>query len=141
MKAKHAIVFVIAILLLGGSTLMAGGPLGLFIRVNVPFEFRVGNELMPAGQYRVAHYNARDVLLIQGVDSSAVALVHSIPTGKETRDAAKLIFTRYGEAYFLRQVWIPGTNANELFQSKVEKEYASRWSGPERTTVVATVEK
>ncbi len=142
MKTRHAIVLILVVLLVGGgSMLMAGGLANLSIRASVPFAFRVGNELMPAGQYRVTYVNTRDLLMIQGVENGSAVLTHSIPSGKNTGDAAKLVFHRYGEAYFLRQVWIPGTNANELLQSKGEKEYASRWSSPEHTIVVATAEK
>jgi len=141
MKFRYAIVLIVAVLLVGGSALMAVGLADPTIRANVPFAFRVGNEFMPAGQYKVTHINTRYLLMIRSVDTQATILVHSVPSGKDAGDSAKLVFNRYGETYFLRQVWIPGTDANELLWSKTEKEYASRWSGPERATVVGVTEK
>lgn len=141
MKSRHAIVLIVAILVIGVTALFAAGPAEPAIRANVPFAFHVGNELMPAGQYQVSHINSRDMLLIRGLESKQVILVHSVPSGKYADETAKLVFHRYGDTYFLRQVWIPNFNANELFQSKAEKEYASRWSRPVSTSVVAIVEK
>ncbi len=141
MKAWHAIVLMVAVLVIGGTVLFAAGPAEPAIRANVPFAFHVGNELMPAGQYQVSHINSRDMLLIRSVEDKQVIVMHSVPSGKYANDTAKLVFHRYGDTYFLRQVWIPNFSANELFQSKAEKEYASRWSRPEPTAVVAVVEK
>ncbi len=141
MKSRHAIVLIVAVLVIGGTALFAAGPGEPAIRANVPFAFHVGNELMPAGEYQVAHINSRDMLLIRGVKNKQVIVVHGLPSGKYADETAKLVFHRYGDTYFLRQVWIPNFNANELFESKAEKEYANRWNRPEPTAVVAVVDK
>ncbi len=137
MKFRCVVVLIAVVMLVGTSTMMAGGPVTPLIRANVPFAFRVGQQLMPAGQYQVAHYNTRDVLLIRSVDTGKVMLLHSAPSGKYSNESAKLVFNQYGETYFLRQVWIPGCKTNELLQSKIEREYASRWGEAVRTAVVA----
>lgn len=141
MKSRRVIVLIVAVLLFGTSMLMAGGPVTPTIRANVPFAFRVGHQLMPAGQYQIVHYNTRDLLLIRSMNDKVGILVQSVRSGNYTGETAKLIFNRYGETYFLRQVWIPGTDANQLLRSKAEKEYASRWSEVEPTAVVAAIEK
>ena len=141
MKIKLVIVSIVAVLLMGGSTFLAAETVGPFIRANVPFEFRVDDQLMPSGQYQIVNCNTRFSLLIRAVDSKPAVLVSSRPYGNDAGVVAKLIFHRYGNVYFLRQVWIPGTNASELFESKAEVEYASRGNGPTRITLLASVGK
>ncbi len=137
MKSR-CVIMLLVVMLLGASTMMAWGQSHPIIRVKVPFGFRVGQQVMPAGQYQVAHFNTRDMLLIQNLDNDKVMLLPSVPSGKHSDFPAKLVFHRYGETYFLRQVWIPPFNANELFQTKTEKEYASRWGEAVQTAVVGT---
>ncbi len=140
MKTRHAILLILAVILVSGSTVLAGGPTQPAIRANVPFAFRVGDQLMPAGPYQVLHMHARDVLVIRSLDDKAAVMVHSI-SGEYSGDAAKLVFYSYGEAYFLRQVWIPGINVNLLFQSKAEGGFIARRQAPEPVVVVASVDK
>ncbi len=138
MKFRSVIILVV-VMLAGASTLMAGGHETPVIRVNVPFAFRVGQQLMPAGQYQVAHVNTRDLLLIRSMNGDHKMLLNSERSDKYAEGIAKLVFNRYGETYFLRQVWIPAHYANELLPSKVEKEYASHWGEAAETAVVATM--
>ncbi len=145
MKFQRAIVLIAALVLFSGSALMAGGPMEPTIRVKIPFAFVVGNTLLPAGEYRVAHVHNRDTVLLRGVNNMTIVLIRSVASGKQTGDIAKLVFYRYGDGYFLRQVWIPGLNANNVPQSKTENRYAEQYarqrSGPEQTTVVAAMDK
>jgi hypothetical protein len=79
------------------------------IQGNVPFNFRVGDSVLPAGQYIVRPLRS----------GSMVLQIHSSePKGKgimclsnqvqaNSRQNAKLVFHRYGDTYFLSQVW-PG---------------------------------
>ena len=74
------------------------------IRVTVPFGFYVGeSQLMPAGTYHVSPC-AADILKVrhceQGV--SVMQIVH--PTGEPNTHQGKLIFYKYGDHYFLREV-------------------------------------
>lgn len=139
MKSKLAMVSVAAVLLVGASTFLAAETIKPFIQANVPFEFRVGSQVMPAGQYQIVHYDTVASLLVRSVERKTAILVISSASGTNTGVVARLVFHRYGDTYFLRQVWIPGTNANELSQSKAEVEYARRGNGPEHTTVLAFV--
>ncbi len=140
MKFRCGIILAV-VMLVGASTLMAQSPEFPGIRVNVPFAFRVGQQFMPAGQYQVAHFNAHDLVLILSMNGERMMLSNSVRSGKPAESTAKLVFNRYGETYFLRQVWIPLHDTNELVQSKTEKEYASRWGEPTQIAVLAAMNK
>ena len=82
----------------------------LHLEVNIPFEFSVGNKALPAGEYTV-RYVAQGMLVIQSVDRhvSQVFSILSTEAGRG-RDESSLIFTRYGDQYFLSTIWTAGDN-------------------------------
>lgn len=74
---------------------------------DVPFEFSVGYKTMPAGGYVVeAVASAGNALLIQNDDAKSAALRRSEATvPMKDKKHARLVFHRYGERYFLAEVW------------------------------------
>jgi hypothetical protein len=102
------------------------------IVADVPFEFSVGYKTMPAGMYSVQIVlSAGNGLLIQNADAtvSVVRLTEAIDRMKD-KTHARLIFHRYGERYFLAEVW-NGTDTSgrrvfkSLEESAIERELAS----------------
>ena len=95
---------------------------------SVPFEFSVGYKSMPAGEYSVQTIvSASDGLLIQSTDGkiSALRLSDTTHTSKE-KPHARLVFHRYGERYFLAEVWNGVDNTgSKLRQSQEERAFAS----------------
>jgi hypothetical protein len=107
----------------------------------VPFDFMVGNQHMAAGTYDIT--TGQSTVLVRGEDngSAIFTLAFSAYTDK-TPERAKLVFKRYGDRYFLSQVWYPGTNqGRELKVSKVERELAMNSAKPEIVTLLAAVPK
>ena len=94
---------------------------------NVPFEFSVGYKSMPAGEYSVQTIaSAGDGLLIQSTDGkiSALRLSDTTQTSKD-KPHARLVFHRYGERYFLAEVWNGVDNTGrQLKQSQEERALA-----------------
>lgn len=94
------------------------------VTADVPFDFIVGNQAMPAGEYRVKPVSEMgNGLAILGEDAShsAIRLTNAIePDNNKTH--ARLVFRRYGERYFLAEVW-NGTDSNgrELARSRQER--------------------
>jgi hypothetical protein len=110
--------------------------------VNIPFEFTAGQMTLPAGEYRVQKaVDGSSVLLIQRTDRSAQALAPSFAAEANEKQAkSKLVFHRYGDRYFLSQVWIAGTSrGRELPKSAKEKEQAlaARTETPDQVTIIA----
>ena len=96
------------------------------LKAVIPFEFKVLNQTLPAGSYTIsfARAESRDVIWIKNQDSSAV--VNVITYGhkeKRMHDDAYLTFHRYGDQYFLAQVWTAyADEAREPAKSRSEKE-------------------
>ena len=101
------------------------------VKANVPFSFIVNRVTLPAGEYLVESVdNQGKALRFGNRNSNAKDLViaNSCDAGKAATQT-KLIFHRYGDRYFLSQVWIEGMNAgHELPANPREKEVAKDFS-------------
>ncbi len=87
---------------------------------SVPFEFTVGDTTLPAGDYNVTRMmNSGETIALRGAES-AVRLTSLIIKAEPAR-RSKLVFHRYGDQYFLAEVWTAGyTNGRKLVTSKAE---------------------
>jgi len=105
----------------------------------VPFDFMVGNRHMPAGTYDIT--SGQSTLLVRGEDNGSASFAIAISAyAAKTQEQAKLVFKRYGERYFLSQVWYPGSDQGRQLQvSKVERELAMNSGKPEIVTLLAAV--
>ena len=110
--------------------------------VNIPFAFTAARVALPAGEYRVqkAAYQS-SALLIQRTDQGAASMVMSFAAEAKAQKAeSKLVFRRYGNRYFLSEIWIAGSaRGRELPKSPQEKEQAlaAHNEMPETVTIVA----
>lgn len=117
------------------------------VRANVPFDFVVGEKTLAAGSYTVGTIsrNSADAVLIRSSDGSqkAIRLTNSISDNANIKHA-RLVFHRYGNTYYLAQVWTAGMNeGREMLKSKMERaqtELAQNSSGPEVITIAAELE-
>jgi hypothetical protein len=110
----------------------AQGPM----QVRIPFPFHVNTTIMPAGRYEVQRMDK--VIRISEADRKANVLVlqRSVEAIKAPK-TGKLLFRQYGTQYFLRQVWVAGSNVgSEVNVSKLEEELA-RNSQPSNEVIVA----
>jgi hypothetical protein len=112
------------------------------ISAKVPFEFSVGDKTLPAGEYHVRSITrAADVLSIQNdktLQSIGRFTMRIRPNEKDTR--VRLVFHRYGDQYFLSEVWggYDGSG-RQLVESKKEKN-ARRSAGTLAAVRYETVE-
>ena len=77
-----------------------------YVQVNVPFEFTVGNKLLPAGDYKFACTPDEIELRDARGQVVASAIHHSVRTA-DTTVSPKLVFVSEDGGHALRQVW-PG---------------------------------
>lgn len=88
-------------------------------RANVPFDFVVGDSTLPSGAYTVAAVTTDgETLWIRGSEKSVLRLTQ---TASGNADHSKLVFHRYGQRYFLAEVWTDQDNGRQLSMSKEEK--------------------
>ena len=133
MKKQALAAFAIATLLITlsvGSSFAHG--FGFGVRANIPFDFVIGTKTLPQGTYTVKFLETSPkVLVISGQDNNEAAFALSITVSAEdTEDnSPKLIFHRYGDQYFLSQVWSGARLAGrELPKSQQEREHLAKGS-------------
>lgn len=86
----------------------------------VPFSFKVGNKVLPAGEYKITADN--QVVRVQKTDgkANAVTLTQSTRGASNVQNDPKLTFRRRGDQYYLSQVWLPDSPGRELRKPRRE---------------------
>jgi hypothetical protein len=93
--------------------------------VNIPFTFTVDDARMPAGGYIIASTSERVVSLqlVGGHEAKTTMTNNGSSTKSDGR--AKLVFHKYGNAYFLAAAWLPNSDhAREFYASPNEIQVA-----------------
>jgi hypothetical protein len=95
------------------------------VKANVPFDFIVGKTTLPAGEYTLQSRGAdQKAMTIQSSDTTKIVLPNSC-VATPAPDHSKLIFHRYGDQYFLVQIWTAGNErGQELPRNPRETELA-----------------
>jgi hypothetical protein len=105
------------------------------VRAKVPFDYKVGKVTMKAGDCSIRRAGTENALLIRGNGSSALALSGSV-SGKAASET-KLVFNKYGDQYFLAQVWVAGEEiGTQLPRTRTENELMSKAS-PDSVVILA----
>ncbi|HKO45451.1 MAG TPA: hypothetical protein VJU84_19405 [Pyrinomonadaceae bacterium] len=86
---------------------------------NIPFEFVVADQTLPAGKYQV-NRSIGNALAISTSDAAVFRLTNEIEPSKDRR--ARLVFHRYGNRYFLAEAWTgAGEAGRQLLKSRQER--------------------
>ena len=85
--------------------------------VSIPFDFAVSGKTLPAGEYYVqgSTEGVPGVTQIRSADDTERAYffqTHSVD-GRKIQRASKLVFNKYGDQFFLSQIWISGRTAGQ----------------------------
>jgi hypothetical protein len=78
--------------------------------VNIPFAFQTGTtRTLPAGIYLI-HRQSEHVIRLEGLGfARGFVMTHEIVQSHASNQGV-IIFDRYGDKYFLRQIWTAGDN-------------------------------
>jgi hypothetical protein len=92
----------------------------------VPFDFVVGSKTLPAGNYEVrSATSSGEALVVRNSDTkeSIIRLTNVIHARTDNDNSkTRLIFHRYGQNYFLAEIWAGGdSDGRQLLQSKQER--------------------
>jgi hypothetical protein len=124
------------------------------VRVKIPFDFNVGDQKLPAGEYTFGRLSASSdgrVMSVRGVDASAHVFQPIFQASVLTpKDESTLVFHKYGDQYFLEQIWtggeqegaqVPEARSERTIQRQLAQTHRSNMSGkmirPETVDIVA----
>ena len=100
------------------------------VTANVPFNFYMGSSAMPQGSYKVDEFAHGAVVSMHAKDTVKSVTTHQV-VGKNQAEPARLVFHRYGQSYFLAEIWSGDTSVGQaLAVSQREKELAQNESAP-----------
>ena len=103
------------------------------LRADVPFNFTAGKSTLPAGDCGVVIAGQVASILCAGNRAGMVGL----PAMKDATGTAKLVFHKYGDQYFLEEVWTESKGLI-LAQSPAEKEMIAS-AGTHKYTTLAVL--
>lgn len=93
------------------------------VKADIPFDFVVANQSMPAGEYVVDSPRfGSPAILIRSDDGKATAVTNTNAcVSANPSDKTKLVFRQLAGQYFLSQIWTEGKSSGlELPKSKTE---------------------
>ncbi len=90
----------------------ANAQLTIPIRAKIPFDFNVGEKKLPAGKYtfsRLSGFSDNSAVSVSSQDARAHVFQSTFEASVLTpKDEATLVFHRYGDQYFLEQIFAGG---------------------------------
>ena len=120
-----------AMMIIAASVSANAQSLNYRLTANIPFDFSVGGEKLPAGKYwinRAQQSNGDTVVQIRSTDLHSNLVRFTIPVLASTpAKNSSLVFRRYGDEYFLYQVWTAGeTTGRQFLKSSAERALQSQ---------------
>jgi|SRR5215213_3733030 len=92
---------------------------------NIPFEFTVGNDTLPAGQYTITNVQTADgtvIMHVRAKGQDGVTRLTNRVHVSDRRQKSVLVFNRYGERSFLAEMWSAGeSEGRQLPKSRSER--------------------
>jgi hypothetical protein len=127
---KQILSIVAALTILIPVSIIGFAGLNSRVSADIPFDFMVGGKEFKAGKYTVNRVNANNpdsILRIRSADNRATANFNFNRITDKGERGARLVFHRYGNQYFLAQIYdgLSG-QGSELIKSKAEREAAKK---------------
>jgi hypothetical protein len=108
------------------------------IIVDIPFAFAVANRTLPPGRYVITPIGEATLRIYDVSNEGVIVQIHSV-RGVAPEGSGKVVFHRYGDIYFLSEVWIAANGTgSQLYTPSAEKELA-RHAGIELAALRAAI--
>lgn len=93
------------------------------IRVNVPFDFTVGNQTLPAGEYHVSTVwnNNKGVWQITGERGKSAFVMTNPLESAGAEHNVSLVFRQFSGQYALVQFWPGGDEGRDVIRPKIPR--------------------
>ena len=136
---KTACILLTIVLLFAAIGSYAQSPNRSPLKATVPFAFSVDDHWLPAGDYLIQTAATERAIRITSVDGKHAAVVNTVTSGVGSRwGNSRLLFTKYGDEYFLAEVWCKGDDfTRSPIASKRQKATAQSGGRGETDIVLA----
>jgi hypothetical protein len=121
---RKMILGIFVVLAIGMAHAQIGGDV---LKVKIPFDFSVGRQTFPAGEYSLKPLLPHTMLLRNQAGQVLTSIGTNSVESSEVPSSVKLVFNGYGGQYFLAQIWKAGDSiGRELVKSPAEIEMARK---------------
>jgi hypothetical protein len=108
------------------------------LQATIPFDFIVGQRTLPAGHYAVNQGGGQGTLVIKSDDGRGAAIVFANALYSTVpKNSGRLVFHRYGDTYFLSEVWAAGNDGRQIPSTNRERELKAGQSSSGAVVVAA----
>jgi hypothetical protein len=137
---KNARILIATALLLAAVSVYVQAQERPLLTATIPFAFTVKNSNLPAGDYTISTLPPYNMIKVQSVDGRKVAMIPAIPSPTSAESMqTKLVFHRFGNQYFLAQVWEQGSNVHrDLRSGNLARELARSGQTFQSATILAS---
>ncbi len=111
------------------------------MKLSAPFEFTAGNVQLPAGEYEVEAMGpwGGSTLSVHNVNSNAESVILSSSCkSKRPASDAKLVFHRYGQHYFLAEVWNRNSSLGHQIQINSRQTELAKHQAQDQVVLIAS---
>lgn len=93
--------------------------------VNIPFDFYAGKAKLNAGTYQIKRMSD-SAIAIRSADGKTTTLVSAPLTigARDSKAGRRLVFNRYGDQFFVSQIWLDVESGRQVIPSKEETRIA-----------------
>ena len=137
---KNVRILITTVLLLAAVSVYVQAQERPLLTATVPFAFTVENSNLPAGAYTVSILPPYNMIKVQSADGRKATMISAIPSRElgESKQA-KLVFHRFGNEYFLAQIWEQGSNVHrDLRRGNRARELARSGDRIQSATIFAS---
>jgi len=110
------------------------------VKASIPFDFVVGDRVMPAGEYILGPAGSLgQAITISSGDNTDISLTFPCASSGPSK-STKLVFHTLAGRYFLSQVWVAGYGQDrQLRVSKTEMQLAKNGDATQQLVLAANV--
>jgi hypothetical protein len=131
--------WMLAVTILLTSGVMMGQSLHQTVVAKVPFQFMVGDKVIPAGDCLIQTEDS-NIVMVHNVDAKASALSASLRADENRADRTTLKFERRAGQYFLAEVSVRGSSETyKLPESRTEAEMRAQNAPASTVTLLASL--
>jgi hypothetical protein len=123
---RLTILSLVSMFTLCAAVASANAQLSIPVRAKIPFDFNVGDKKLVAGEYTFSRSSGladTRTMLVSSADSGARMFQStSVAQVLRPKNESTLVFHKYGDQYFLEQIWTGGEQeGTQLPQSRGER--------------------
>jgi hypothetical protein len=106
------------------------------VRAFIPFDFVARGTTLPSGTYFVTpQFQTNELLNLSGMKGGVFIFGNRVDTGSKA-EPTRLVFHRYGDRYFLHEIWLDGGKGYQMPQTTQERELLKAESAPPVASVI-----